>query len=71
MIIRKEKERHLSLTVNSGLFESSRNCEVYVVEGDSAAVTLKLARNEFQALCLCGKILNVQKATLEKNSKER
>lgn len=46
-------------------------CEVYVVEGDSAAGNLKLARNnEFQAVMpVRGKILNVQKATLEKIQK--
>lgn len=47
------------------------NCEVYVVEGDSAAGNLKLARNnEFQAVMpIRGKIINVQKATLEKIQK--
>ena len=46
-------------------------CEVYVVEGDSASGNLKLARdNEFQAVIpVRGKILNVQKATLEKIQK--
>ncbi len=46
-------------------------CEVYVVEGDSAAGNLKLARNnEFQAVIpVRGKILNVQKATLDKIQK--
>ena len=47
------------------------NCEVYVVEGDSAAGNLKLARNnEFQAVMpVRGKILNTQKATLDKIQK--
>ena len=48
-------------------------CEVYVVEGDSAAGVLKLARNnEFQAVIpVRGKILNTQKATfaqIQKNA---
>ena len=44
---------------------------MYVTEGDSASGTLKEARdNEFQAVMpLRGKILNVQKATLDKIQK--
>lgn len=47
------------------------DCEIYIVEGDSAAANLKTARNnEFQAVMpVRGKILNVHKATLEKIQK--
>ena len=46
-------------------------CEIYVTEGDSASGNLKSARNnEFQAVMpVRGKILNCQKSTLEKISK--
>ena len=46
-------------------------CEIYITEGDSASGNLKLARdNEFQAVMpVRGKILNVQKATLDKIQK--
>ena len=53
-------------------YSKERNkCEVYIVEGDSASGNLKLARNnEYQAVMpVRGKILNVQKATLEKIQK--
>ena len=47
------------------------NCEIYITEGDSASGNLKTARdNEFQAVMpVRGKILNTQKATLEKIQK--
>lgn len=71
----KQKKKDKALKFDSKLADCYSkvrgNCEVYVVEGDSAAGNLKLARNnEFQAVMpVRGKILNVQKANLEKIQK--
>ena len=48
-----------------------KDCEIFVVEGNSAAGNLKLARdNSFQAVIpVRGKILNTQKAALDKIQK--
>ena len=71
----KKKKQNKVLKVDSKLsdcYSKDRNkCEVYIVEGDSAAGNLKLARNnEYQAVMpIRGKVLNVQKASLEKIQK--
>ena len=69
----KKKEKAVKFdTKLADCFSKDRlNCEVYIVEGDSAAANLKTARdNEFQAVIpVRGKILNTQKATLDKIQK--
>ena len=60
------------LLIISDCFSKDRlNCEIYITEGDSASANLKTARdNEFQAVMpVRGKILNTQKATLDKIQK--
>ena len=70
---KKKKEKALKFDSKlADCYSKSRsNCEIYVTEGDSASGNLKSARNnEFQAVMpVRGKILNTQKATLEKITK--
>ena len=71
----KEKKKEKVLKFDSKLadcFSKERmKCEIYITEGDSASGNLKTARNnEFQAVMpVRGKILNTQKATLDKIQK--
>jgi len=69
----KKKEKALKFDKKlADCYSKDRSkCEIYVVEGDSAAGNLKTARdNEFQAVMpVRGKILNVHKATIEKIQK--
>ena len=64
----KKKEKALKFDSKlADCYSKDRSeCEIYVVEGDSASGNLKSARNnEFQAVIpVRGKILNCQKATL-------
>ena len=69
----KKKEKVLKFDSKlSDCYSKDRlKCEIYITEGDSASGNLKTARdNEFQAVMpVRGKILNTQKATLEKIQK--
>ena len=71
----KAKKKEKALKFDSKLadcFSKDRSkCEIYITEGDSASGNLKTARdNEFQAVMpVRGKILNTQKATLDKIQK--
>ena len=70
---KKKKEKALKFDSKlADCYSKARSkCEIYVTEGDSASGNLKSARNnEFQAVMpVRGKILNCQKSTLEKISK--
>lgn len=71
----KNKKKEKALKFDSKLADcwskEREKCELYIVEGDSASGNLKTARgNEFQAVMpIRGKMLNLQKATLEKIQK--
>ena len=71
----KEEKKQKALKFDSKLadcYSKDRSkCEIYITEGDSASGNLKTARNnEFQAVMpVRGKILNTQKATLDKIQK--
>lgn len=69
----KKKEKVLKFDSKlADCYSKDRNkCEIFITEGDSASGNLKSARdNEFQAVMpVRGKILNTQKATLDKIQK--
>ena len=71
--LNKKKEKALKFDSKLADCKSKdrKKCEIYITEGDSASGNLKLARdNEYQAVMpVRGKILNTQKATLEKIKK--
>ena len=71
----KNKKKEKVLKFDSKLADcwskDRSKCELYITEGDSASGNLKTARNnEFQAVMpIRGKMLNLQKASLEKIQK--
>lgn len=75
LVRNKQQKKEKALKFDSKLADCySKNrskCEIYITEGDSASGNLKTARdNEFQAIMpVRGKILNTQKATLDKIQK--
>lgn len=68
---KKEKALKFDSKLADCYSKSRSKCEIYVTEGDSASGNLKQARNnEFQAVMpVRGKILNTQKAALDKIQK--
>ena len=70
-IKKKEKAVKFDTKLADCYSKDRLNCEIYITEGDSASANLKTARdNEFQAVMpVRGKILNTQKATLDKIQK--
>ena len=68
---KKEKALKFDSKLADCYSKDRRKCEIYITEGDSASGNLKTARNnEFQAVMpVRGKILNTQKATLDKIQK--
>ena len=71
----KNKKKEKALKFDSKLADCNSSdrsrCEIYITEGDSASGNLKMARdNAFQAVMpVRGKILNTQKATIDKIQK--
>lgn len=68
---KKEKALKFDSKLADCYSKDRKKCEIYITEGDSASGNLKMARNnEYQAVIpVRGKILNTQKATLEKIKK--
>ena len=68
---KKEKALKFDSKLADCYGKDRKKCEIYITEGDSASSNLKEARdNEFQAVMpVRGKILNTQKATLDKIQK--
>lgn len=68
---KKEKALKFDSKLADCYLKDRSKCEIYITEGDSASGNLKSARNnEFQAVMpVRGKILNTQKASLDKVQK--
>ena len=68
---KKEKALKFDSKLADCYSKDRKKCEIYITEGNSASGNLKMARNnEYQAVIpVRGKILNTQKATLEKIKK--